>query len=173
MLTINAITVRLGGRDVWSHVDLSIEPGTFMAVLGPHGSGKSTLIKAVLGVVPLAGGRVDVFGRPAGDGGGDIGYLPQRRSFDPGMRVRAFHRIYNPDFAARDTACRTGATGCGACKKQLFELMNKAIEEFRGRRKAYEQDPAGVDRILEAGNARARAVSAAVMRAKIFILASR
>ena len=81
-------TVRLGGRDVWSHVDLSIEPGTFMAVLGPNGSGKSTLIKAVLGVVPLAGGRVDVFGRPAGDGGGDIGYLPQRRSFDPGMRVR-------------------------------------------------------------------------------------
>ena len=80
-----------------------------------------------------------------------------------GCVVCAFHRIYNPDFAARDTACRTGATGCGACKKQLFELMNKAIEEFRGRRKAYEQDPAGVDRILEAGNARARAVSAAVM----------
>ena len=37
-------TVRLGDRDVWSHVDLSIEPGTFVAVLGPNGSGKSTLI---------------------------------------------------------------------------------------------------------------------------------
>jgi len=80
--------VRLGGRDVWSHVDLAIEPGTFVAVLGPNGSGKSTLIKAVLGVVPLAGGRVEVFGRPPGEGGPDIGYLPQRRSFDSGMRVR-------------------------------------------------------------------------------------
>jgi zinc/manganese transport system ATP-binding protein len=80
--------VRLGGRDVWSGVDLTIESGTFVAVLGPNGSGKSTLIKTVLGVVPLASGRVEVFGHPPGEGGGDLGYLPQRRSFDPGMRVR-------------------------------------------------------------------------------------
>jgi len=81
-------TVRLGGRDIWAHVDLDIAPGTFVAILGPNGAGKSTLVKAVLGVVPLAGGRLEVFGRPPGEGGGDIGYLPQRRSFDPGMRVR-------------------------------------------------------------------------------------
>ena len=81
-------TVRLGGRDIWSRVDLDIEPGTFVAVLGPNGSGKSTLVKAVLGVVPLADGRGEVFGRPPGEGGRDIGYLPQRRSFDAGMRVR-------------------------------------------------------------------------------------
>lgn len=80
--------VRLGGREVWSHVDLAIDPGTFVAVLGPNGAGKSTLVKAVLGAVPLSGGRVEVFGRPPGDGGRDIGYLPQRRSFDAGMRVR-------------------------------------------------------------------------------------
>jgi zinc/manganese transport system ATP-binding protein len=81
-------TVRLGGRDVWSHVDLDVGRGRFVAVLGPNGAGKSTLIKAVLGMVPLSGGRIEVFGRPAGEGGGDIGYLPQRRSFDAGMRVR-------------------------------------------------------------------------------------
>ena len=81
-------SVRLGGRDVWSHVDLSIASGTFVAVLGPNGSGKSTLINSVLGVVPLSEGRIEVFGQPPGEAGRDIGYLPQRRSFDPGMRVR-------------------------------------------------------------------------------------
>ncbi len=81
-------SVRQGGREIWSHVDLVIEPGTFVAVLGPNGAGKSTLIKAVLGVVPLSGGRIEVFGRAPGEGGRDIGYLPQRRSFDAGMRVR-------------------------------------------------------------------------------------
>ena len=81
-------TARIGGRDIWTHVDLAIDPGTFVAVLGPNGSGKSTLIKAVLGVLPLAAGRVTVLGRAPGEAGGDIGYLPQRRSFDPSMRVR-------------------------------------------------------------------------------------
>lgn len=80
--------VRIAGRDIWSHVDLDIAPGTFVAVLGPNGAGKSTLVKAVLGVVPLAEGHLEVFGRPPGQDGRDIGYLPQRRSFDPGMRVR-------------------------------------------------------------------------------------
>jgi zinc/manganese transport system ATP-binding protein len=81
-------TVRLGGRDIWSHVDLTIDPGTFVAVLGPNGAGKSTLIKTVLGVLPLTDGHLEVLGRPPGEAGGDIGYLPQRRSFDPSMRVR-------------------------------------------------------------------------------------
>jgi zinc/manganese transport system ATP-binding protein len=81
-------TARFGGHDIWSHVDLAIEAGTFAAVLGPNGSGKSTLINAVLGLVPLAEGKVEVLGRPPGEAGGDIGYLPQRRSFDPTMRVR-------------------------------------------------------------------------------------
>ena len=88
-----------------------------------------------------------------------------------GCVVCAFHKLYNPGWAARveaaDTApeaeCRAGAIGCGACKKQLFELMDKAMEEFRVRRRAYENDPAGVDKILEAGNARARTAAAAVL----------
>ncbi len=81
-------TARLGGRDIWSGVDLVVEQGTFVAVLGPNGSGKSTLIKAVLGILPLTDGHLEVFGQPPGDGGGQIGYLPQRRHFDPGVRVR-------------------------------------------------------------------------------------
>ena len=81
-------TVRLGGRTVWSHVDLSVDAGTFVAVLGPNGSGKSTLVRTVLGVLPLTAGRVEVFGGSPGSAGTDIGYLPQRRSFDASTRVR-------------------------------------------------------------------------------------
>jgi zinc/manganese transport system ATP-binding protein len=57
-------------------------------VLGPNGAGKSTLINAVLGLVPLAAGTLTVLGAAPGERNADIGYLPQRRSFDVGLRVR-------------------------------------------------------------------------------------
>jgi zinc/manganese transport system ATP-binding protein len=88
-LELHDAAVRLGGRTVWSGVDLEIEDGEFVAILGPNGAGKSTLLKALLGVVPISAGSVRVFGRPVGRGNDAIGYLPQRRRFDPDLRVRA------------------------------------------------------------------------------------
>jgi zinc/manganese transport system ATP-binding protein len=81
-------TASVGGRTVWSGVNLSVEPGEFVAVIGPNGAGKSTLVKVLLGLLPLAGGEARVLGRPPGEASDRIGYLPQRRSFDPGLRVR-------------------------------------------------------------------------------------
>jgi zinc/manganese transport system ATP-binding protein len=81
-------TASLGGRTVWSGVNLTVEPGEFVAVIGPNGAGKSTLVKVLLGLLPLAGGAATVLGRPPGEASHRIGYLPQRRSFDPALRVR-------------------------------------------------------------------------------------
>jgi zinc/manganese transport system ATP-binding protein len=80
--------VQLGARSVWRDVDVSVPAGAFVAVLGPNGAGKSTLIKAILGTVPLAAGELRVLGDPPGEHSREIGYLPQRRSFDAGLRVR-------------------------------------------------------------------------------------
>jgi zinc/manganese transport system ATP-binding protein len=80
--------VRLGGRTIWSELSLSIAHGEFVAILGPNGAGKSTLIKAVLGLLPLSAGHGSVLGRPPGDANDRIGYLPQRRNFDAGTRIR-------------------------------------------------------------------------------------
>jgi zinc/manganese transport system ATP-binding protein len=67
---------------------MSVGPGEFVALLGANGSGKSTLLKVVLGALPLATGRVSILGRPPGEANRAIGYLPQRRSFDSGTRLR-------------------------------------------------------------------------------------
>jgi zinc/manganese transport system ATP-binding protein len=80
--------VQVGGRTIWSEVSLEVAEGEFVAVLGPNGVGKSTLIKAALGLVGLSAGSVTVLGRPAGQAGRQIGYLPQRRNFDASLRVR-------------------------------------------------------------------------------------
>ncbi|HAH31586.1 MAG TPA: tryptophan--tRNA ligase [Elusimicrobia bacterium] len=80
-----------------------------------------------------------------------------------GCVVFAFHKIYNKDYAARETECCGGTIGCGACKKHLFELMTPSLETFAERRAAYEGDPAKVDALLSAGSAKARAAAAAAL----------
>ena len=79
---------RVGGRTVWSDVDVTVGPGEFVAVLGPNGAGKSTLVKVALGLVPLASGSVKVLGKPPAAARSSIGYLPQRRSFQSDVRIR-------------------------------------------------------------------------------------
>jgi zinc/manganese transport system ATP-binding protein len=85
---IAGASVRLGGRPIFSEVDLTVGPGEFIAVLGPNGAGKSTLMRAILGLVELRSGSITVFGQPPRRGRSQIGYLPQRHEFDKGTRVR-------------------------------------------------------------------------------------
>jgi zinc/manganese transport system ATP-binding protein len=87
-IELDAAAVRIGRRTIWSGVSMQMRRGEFVALLGANGSGKSTLLKAVLGSLPLAAGRIAVLGHPPGAHGGAIGYLPQRRSFPQGTRLR-------------------------------------------------------------------------------------
>ncbi|MDT5035995.1 MAG: zinc/manganese transport system ATP-binding protein [Micromonosporaceae bacterium] len=88
LVEVHQATTVLGGRTVWSHVDATVSAGEFVAILGPNGVGKSTLLKAVLGLIPLAAGTVRLLGHPPGHANHEVGYLPQRRSFDASLRIR-------------------------------------------------------------------------------------
>ncbi len=87
VVSVRDAAVRVGGRTLWSQVSADVAPGEFVAVLGPNGVGKSTLVKVLLGELP-ASGTVRVLGAPAGRDNHRIGYLPQRRSFDASLRIR-------------------------------------------------------------------------------------
>jgi zinc/manganese transport system ATP-binding protein len=88
VVELRDVAVRLGGRTVFSKVDLDVGAGEFLAVLGPNGAGKSTLMRAILGLVPLAGGSATVLGGAPSQARGRIGYLPQRSGFDRATRLR-------------------------------------------------------------------------------------
>ncbi|MFF9126192.1 ABC transporter ATP-binding protein [Streptomyces sp. NPDC014889] len=63
LLSLDAATVRFGGRTALDAVDLSVAEHEIVCVLGPSGSGKSTLLRAVAGLQPLDSGRVLLDGR--------------------------------------------------------------------------------------------------------------
>jgi zinc/manganese transport system ATP-binding protein len=85
---LRAAAVKVGDRVLWHDVNVDVPAGKFVAILGPNGVGKSTLVKVALGLIPLVAGDVSVLGQPPGAASRDIGYLPQRRSFDRSLRVR-------------------------------------------------------------------------------------
>ncbi|MBA2680239.1 MAG: ABC transporter ATP-binding protein [Ktedonobacteraceae bacterium] len=87
-MQVSDAEVTLGGRTIWQGVDLSVQPGEFLAILGPNGAGKSTLLKAILGLLPLTHGTISVLGKSARRGNAALGYVPQRRHFDADVRVR-------------------------------------------------------------------------------------
>jgi zinc/manganese transport system ATP-binding protein len=62
-------------------------------VLGPNGAGKSTLMRAILGLVPLTRGSMRTLGTTPTQARTDVGYLPQRRSFDHSTRVRGIDLV--------------------------------------------------------------------------------
>ena len=68
------------GTTVLDEVTLSIEPGELVAIAGPNGGGKTTLVRLIVGLERPTSGTVELFGEPVRAGRGDrrVGYLPQR-----------------------------------------------------------------------------------------------
>jgi zinc transport system ATP-binding protein len=84
-------------RDLWVHhrgvavlegVDLRVEHREFLGIIGPNGGGKSTLLRAILGLVRPERGTVRVFGQRPDQVRGQIGYVPQHARFDPSFPIR-------------------------------------------------------------------------------------
>ncbi|WP_193554535.1 metal ABC transporter ATP-binding protein [Glaciihabitans arcticus] len=77
-----------GGRTLWSDLDLRVAPGEFLAVLGPNGSGKTSLLKTILGQQRLDAGTVTLGGRSVTRGDRRVGYIPQQKLVAAGTPLR-------------------------------------------------------------------------------------
>jgi len=80
-------TLEYRGRRVWGDLSLEFTP-SFVAILGPNGSGKTSLLRVILGLTALSGGAIEVLGAPPRRGNPGIGYVPQHQSFDRDLPLR-------------------------------------------------------------------------------------
>jgi zinc/manganese transport system ATP-binding protein len=89
-ILVDQASIRLGKRLIWQEAAFTIATGEFITIIGPNGAGKSTLLRVLLGLLPLSTGAVTILGQVPHRGNPLIGYVPQRRTLDADLRVRAF-----------------------------------------------------------------------------------
>jgi ABC-2 type transport system ATP-binding protein len=66
VLLVEDLARRFGGRDVVDAFELKLRAGERVALCGPNGSGKTTILRCIAGTVTATRGRIRVDGRPAG-----------------------------------------------------------------------------------------------------------
>ncbi len=82
MIDVQRLTVQLGGRTALQDITFHAERGNYVAVLGPNGGGKSTLLKAILGLISPISGSISISSDATNTGRSTIGYVPQIKSLD-------------------------------------------------------------------------------------------
>lgn len=96
IISLEAVTFSHGSELILDDVSLTVEPGEFLALLGPNGSGKTTLLRVVTGLVAPDRGTVRVMGlHPAnlGEKRRRIGVVPQVGQVEPRFPVTAFQVV--------------------------------------------------------------------------------
>lgn len=88
VVSLAGARLAFGDRVLWDHLDLTVYAGEFIAILGPNGTGKTSLLKVLLGQLPLTAGTALIDGRPIEAGSDRIGYVPQHRAVDRGLSLR-------------------------------------------------------------------------------------
>ncbi|CAN5910723.1 manganese ABC transporter ATP-binding protein MntB [soil metagenome] len=82
-IEISGLDVAYDRNQVLEDVTLSVPRGAMVGIVGPNGGGKSTLLKAILGLAPVVGGSVGILDRtPGRDARRQVGYMPQREDVD-------------------------------------------------------------------------------------------
>src|SRR3954467_11448283 len=132
VIDIPAATTTFGTFTAVDGVSLSVERGEVFGLLGPNGSGKTTLIRALCGLLPLAGGSATVLGhnvaRDAERIRQSIGYMSQKFSLYADLSVQENMDFYCGIYGLRKAAAEER-------ERELVELtgLSPYLNRWSGR----------------------------------------
>lgn len=132
---IKNVSLKFNDLSVLHDINLSVEEKDFMAIIGPNGGGKSTLLKIILGLLNPDTGKVKVFGKEPHKVRNLMGYLPQSVSFDPEFPINVFDTVlsgrYRGLFKGYSKKDKTAVMH--ALKEvELLELKDRQISKLSG-----------------------------------------
>jgi ABC-type Mn2+/Zn2+ transport system ATPase subunit len=118
-------------------IDLDLPPGCTLALVGTNGSGKSTFLRSVAGLLPLCGGTLSVFGGEPGSSPARVGYLGQFRPHGLLLPVRAGDVVRMGRFAGRGLLGRLGpedqaAVDAALSRMGISNLAHRPLRDLSG-----------------------------------------
>jgi zinc transport system ATP-binding protein len=93
IVNLKNIQAGYNGTPAIEDINLSISKGDFLAIIGPNGGGKTTLLKVILGLLKPTRGSALVLGKPPQESRGQIGYVPQHNLFDRGFPISVWETV--------------------------------------------------------------------------------
>ncbi|WP_296630974.1 metal ABC transporter ATP-binding protein [Rhodoluna sp.] len=137
VLAIKNAKLAYGENVLWANLNLEVMPHEFIAIIGANGSGKTSLLRAILGQEKLNDGSIELNQKPIHHGSRSIGYIPQHRTVDAATPVRAKdllrmgldgHR-FGPSFGSKKAAARVKyILGC----IDGFKIADKKVGDLSG-----------------------------------------
>ena len=121
VVSLRGVTAELGSRPVLRGIDLTVNRGAVVALLGANGSGKSTAVRSIIGQVPVSTGEIELFGtdRRRFRDWARVGYVPQRTTAAGGVPATVTEIV---------SAGRLSRTRFGVFRKADHAAVRRSLE---------------------------------------------
>ena len=120
LITVENLSMRYGANTVLQNVNMVVEPGEIVTIVGPNGSGKTSLLRAIIGATKPFAGRIH---RKSGL---KTGYVPQKLHIDPTLpiSVERFMRLTNHISRKNCAEALEAASVPDLSKRQMSQLSS-------------------------------------------------
>jgi len=137
IVEINNVTFAYNGETALQDVSLEIRQGDFIAMIGPNGGGKTTLLKLILGLLKADKGFIRIIGQSTQKASASIGYVPQdvhiNRSFPiTAMDIVLMGKLESKKRWARNTESNRREALAALERLEMAPLAEKKIGELSG-----------------------------------------
>lgn len=139
-LSIRNLTAGSPQQPVLEGLNLHLEPGEFVGLIGANGAGKTTLLRSILGLVPIRSGSIEALGKSPIAARTQIGYVPQKHLFQWDFPITVEQAVLTGRTKAIGWFRKAGTYDWRAVysaldRTELTALRNRVIGELSGGQK--------------------------------------
>lgn len=122
-IEVKDLSVFYGRNIALKSVNMIVQPGEYLGIIGPNGGGKSTLLKAILGLVPASKGQVRIFGGSLQENRSLLGFVPQFSSIERKFPISLYEVVLSGRMKA-------GLRGFARYSSEDHDQTQAAIEQI-------------------------------------------